>query len=67
MLQINLLTQFRLIIRAEQANRLELSDLALNFNANDENNENKNEAENKQDNTYPSSENTGTSQAESML
>jgi hypothetical protein len=66
-LQIDLLTQFRLIARAEQANRLRLSDLALNFNVNDENNETENEAENKQNNTYPSSENTGTSQAESML
>ena len=67
MLQINLLAQFRLITRAEQANRLKLFNLTLNFNANDENNENKNEAENKQNNTYPSSENTDTSQAESML
>ena len=43
MLQINLLTQFRLIAKIKQANRLKLSDLTLNFNANNENNENKNE------------------------
>ena len=46
-LQIDLLVQFRLIARAEQAKRLGKSDLVRNFNANNENIGNKNEAENK--------------------
>jgi hypothetical protein len=64
-LQTDLLAQFRLVVRLEQAKRLRSSGPALDCGDNDENGVIENEHE--QDNSYLSSEETGIPQAERTL